>query len=379
MVDAAANLDFEKAAHWRDLIRTLEQIKNKPQLITVQEENKDIIGITEGDDRTAVAFFLMRQGKVRDTQHSVHPRTKDRSLFVQEYLDRFYQDRTDLPDSIILPLHPKNEEEFLNDISSRKGKRIRVIVPQRGINKRLLDFAARNSRLLLDKKNEGELPLEAAQKILDLDRIPLRIEGYDISNTSGEESVGSVVVFENGFPLKEAYRKYRIKTVEGPNDVASIQEVIYRRYTRILSEKGRLPDLILVDGGKGQLNAALSILKSLHIENIPIISIAKKEEIVYRPRFMDGLRIERTSPALKLFQNIRNEAHRFAVTYHRKEREKKSFSSKLDDIPGIGPMKKSKLLDKYRDIDKIMQAPLPELEALIGKKAADKLRHHLGK
>lgn len=188
--------------------------------------------------------------------------------------------------------------------------------------------------------------------------------------------MGSVVVFENGTPLREAYRKYKIKTVEGPNDVASLQEVIRRRHARIKKEGGRLPDLILVDGGKGQLNAARLALKGLDLTDIPLISIAKREETVFIPGFKQGVKLDPTSPAIKLIQNIRDEAHRFAITFHRRERQKKSFSSSLDGIPGIGPKKKAALLERYRNIEKIRGAPLQELTALIGKRAAENLRRH---
>ncbi|GAF78587.1 unnamed protein product, partial [marine sediment metagenome] len=206
---------------------------------------------------------------------------------------------------------------------------------------------------------------------------PDHIEGFDISNIGGEESVGSLVVFENGRPKKKDYRKYKIKTVAGANDVASLHEVIRRRYRRLLQEKKDTPDLILVDGGKGQLNAARAALEDLGLGHLPIISLAKKEELIFTPFRKEGIRLDRTSPVLKLFQNIRDEAHRFALSFHRLRRKKRSLESRLDEIPGIGKKRKVALLVKYRGFTEIKKAPTHELAKIIGMKAARTLHSRL--
>jgi excinuclease ABC subunit C len=208
---------------------------------------------------------------------------------------------------------------------------------------------------------------------LGLPTLPRTIEGYDISNTGGEESVGSVVVFEDGLPQKEKYRKYRIESVRGPNDVASLEEVIRRRYTKILEEKRERPDLILVDGGKGQLQAALKSLAAVGAADIPVISLAKREETIFSPDHKEGIRFDRTSPALKLFQNIRDEAHRFAVSFHRRRREKRSFESVLDDVPGLGKKRKAALLSLYKSTAAMRKAGLAELAKITGPKVAEEL------
>jgi len=205
---------------------------------------------------------------------------------------------------------------------------------------------------------------------LGLASVPRLIEGFDISNTGGKESVGSFIVFRDGRPDKDGYRKYLIRTVEGSNDVASLEEVITRRYRRVLKEKGALPDLIMVDGGKPQLGAAEKALNVLGLGRLPLVSIAKKEEILFTPARRDGIRLDRTSAALKLIQAIRDETHRFAITFHRGRREKRSFASRLDGIPGVGPKKKTALLSRYPSLEAIRDAPRDELEKLVGAASA---------
>lgn len=254
-----------------------------------------------------------------------------------------------------------------------------MTIPSRGKNRRLVELANKNAEFLLRKKKEESSPLEEIKNILKLESLPNRIEGFDISNIGGQESVGSLVVFEKGRPKKGDYRKYKIKTVTRPNDVASLQEVVRRRYERVISEQKDLPDLIIVDGGKGQLSAARLALQGLGVDNIPLISLAKRKEIIYAPSRKEGLRLGRTSSALKLIQNIRDEAHRFAITFHRQQRKKRSFASLLDGIPGIGEKKRKTLLTKYKSIEEIRNAPLEDLARITGAKAAKALRGRINK
>jgi len=329
MSEASARLDYEQAAHWRDLIRTIEQIKERPQLISVGLEDTDIFGLARDRDRLALYVFFMRRGKVRDAEEIVvrEPEEAPVEAALARLLEGFYGQSEDLPDKILLS-HPIASARGLADrISRKKGSIIRVTVPQRGRDRKLVEMAVRNAERLL-KKTKPEYPaLSELAGILRLEGPPGRIEGLDISNTGGEEAVGSVVVFESGEPCRSEYRKYRVKSVSGPNDVASLSEVVGRRYARALREGHRLPDLILVDGGKGQLHAAQTELAKLGLAGLPVVSLAKREEIVFTPAEKEGLRLDRTAPALKLLQHIRDEAHRFAVTFHRQRREKKSFAS----------------------------------------------------
>jgi len=329
MDEASESLNFEQAGRWRDLIRTIEQIKERPRLISVGLEDTDIFGLARERDNLALYVLFMRRGKVRDAEEMVarEPEEIPVEEALARILDRFYGQSEDLPDKVLLS-HPAASMRDLADRAARKkGSAVRFSVPQRGRDRKLVETAVRNAERLLGKPAAENPGLADLARILGLVNPPGRIEGFDISNTGGDESVGSVVVFENGEPGRSEYRKYRIKSVAGPNDVASLQEVIGRRYARMLREGRSLPDLILVDGGKGQLHAAVTALEKLGLGGRPVVSLAKREEILFTPEKKEGLRLERTSPALKLVQHIRDEAHRFAITFHRERRKKKSFAS----------------------------------------------------
>jgi len=379
MRDASERQDFEQAAHWRDLIHTIEAINERPKSISIQKENIDIFGFSRKGKDAAVFVFFMRNGKVIDSEEFFFEAEEDASD--QEILSRrlkdFYQSRKDIPEKVFLPLSLPGKDTIARKLSVNRHKKIVFTSPLKGKNRQLVDMAVTNAQILMRKKSEGLSPQEEARQVFGLPSIPHRIEGYDISNTGGDESVGSLVVFVDGLPQKNDYRKYKIKSVEGPDDVASLKEVVRRRYSRVLREKEPLPDLILVDGGKGQLNAARTVLNELGLSQLQVISLAKKEEIIFTPSRKDGIRLERTSPALKLFQNIRDEAHRFALSFHRLRRKKKSFKSRLDGIPGIGRKRKAALLAKYRNLEEIKRASVEELAEITGRKAAQSLLNSL--
>ena len=381
MKETATRQEFEQAALWRDFIQTIEQIKEKPKLISVSLEDKDIFGFSRKEVKVALYVFQMRKGKVIESEGiylQEKPRTSNREILFSQ-LFKFYKEKKDLPEKILLPFEQLDRDKVLENLSFLRKEKIKILFPQKGKNRKLVELANKNAEILLRKRSKEISPLREAKEILGLKKIPKRIEGFDVSNIGGEESVASLVVFENGLPHKKDYRKYKIRTVEGPNDVASLQEVIQRRYTRIIQEKKALPDLILVDGGKGQLNAAKKSLERLRLGKLSLISLAKKEEIIFTPAHKQGLRLERTSPALKLFQNIRDEAHRFAISFHRLRREKKSFESPLDGIPGLGEKRKARLLAKYKSIEEIKKAPIEELAIIIGRKAAKELKDRLNR
>ncbi|MDH7512226.1 MAG: excinuclease ABC subunit UvrC [Clostridiales bacterium] len=376
MARSAERLDYEQAAHLRDLVQAIEQIRDKPKLISVALEDSDIFGLARWDKRVSLFAFIMRQGKVRETAEEIYREEKETAD--AEALNRairaFYEKQRDIPEKLILPFEPESLSELAKELSRRKGAAVRIAVPQKGRRRKLVDLARRNAEFLMKRESPENLALEELARILGMAAPPQRIEGYDISNTGGDESVGSLVVFENGRPKKDEYRKYTIKSVTGPNDVASLKEVIRRRFTRILEEKSELPDLVLVDGGKGQLKAAESALKALGLEKLSVASLAKKEEVIFTREKKDGLRLDRTSPSLKLIQFIRDEAHRFAVSFHRQRREKKSFSSELNGLAGLGEKRKKMLLARYRSVNGIKRAPLEELASLIGSRAARKIK-----
>ncbi|MDH4257602.1 MAG: excinuclease ABC subunit UvrC, partial [Candidatus Aminicenantes bacterium] len=262
MKKASDQQDFEQAAHWRDLIHTIEAIKERPKFISVQKEDIDIFGFSrKGRDATVFVFF-MRTGKVIDSEELFFEAEEDASdqEILSGCLKDFYQSRRDIPKKVLLSISLPGKDQIAKMLSANVHKKIMITSPLKGKNRQLVDMAVTNAQILMRKKREGLSPQEEARQVFGLPSIPHRIEGYDISNTGGDESVGSLVVFVDGLPQKNDYRKYKIKSVKGPDDVASLKEVIKRRYSRVLREKEPLPDLILVDGGKGQLNAAKTVL-----------------------------------------------------------------------------------------------------------------------
>jgi excinuclease ABC subunit C len=326
MARAAESEDFEEAARLRDIIRTLETIKVKPKLISVRLENQDIFGHAREAQSHAVDVFLMREGKVRESKGFVVDDKAGRSdgAILEEVMSAYYRNH-EIPERILVPFDMPGKKNLAASLSAIAGRKIEIGIPSRGKNRNLIDLAAKNAEILLHKKNADRAPLEEIRRELGLEILPVRIDGFDVSNTGGTETVASLVTFVNGRPDKDGYRKYRIRTVEGPNDVASLGEVMRRRYARALEEKQPLPDLILVDGGKPQIGTARKVLSELGLERLPLISLAKKEEIVFTPSHKGGLKLDRTSPALKLFQHVRDEAHRFALRYHRQRRSRRSF------------------------------------------------------
>ncbi len=328
MKSAAKKQAFEQAAHWRDFLFAINQLREKPKLISLREMNEDIFGFAKKNSQVSLYVFMMRKGKVIESDNLLEvpgQNISDEKLLF-DLVIKFYKIRLDFPDIILLPFSPQGQKKLLEQLMRLKQGNMTIQLPQKGKKKRLIELANKNATNMLLQETTKINPLIELQNQLKLDTLPRRIEGYDISNTGGEESVGSLVVFESGEPLKSDYRKFKIKSVQGPNDVLSIKEVLRRRYIKVLSGEEPLPDLILVDGGKGQLSAAVQVLKELDIKDIPIVSLAKKEEVIFSPLHKGGLKLARTSPGLQLLQRVRDEAHRFAITYHRKRREKKSFS-----------------------------------------------------
>jgi len=379
MREAADSQAFEKAALWRDLLGTLAHIQEKPTLISVRLDDKDIVGFSSREGYSLLYVFLMRSGKVRECRSFLR---KDRSGESQDeqlslHMSDFYRGPADIPREIILPFLPADPEGWKQRLREKTGKKVMLKVPRKGTEKKLVEMACRNAENALHEETGALSVLEETARILGLESTPSLIEGFDVSNTGGRESVGSLVVFERGLPRKELYRKFRIKTVSGVDDVASLSEIIRRRYTRLLKEGGPLPDLVFVDGGKGQLGSALKTLEELGLGTIPVVSLAKRQEILYTRDRKEGLKLEGTSPVRKLFQNIRDESHRFAIAYHRLRRKERSFASALDGIPGLGEKKRSRILARYKSLHEILAAPEEELARFIGKKTARALQEAL--
>jgi excinuclease ABC subunit C len=383
MEEASRERNYEEAARWRDVLRTVEDMRDRPRAISVSLEDQDVAGFAREEGRAAVHLFFMRRGKIRSSEAALveAPAGATDAEVLGGFLSGFYggPKRRDVPPRLLLPFRPAGAEGLEAVFGGPKGRRSPLIVPRGGRDRRLIDLADRNAEAHLHKQDTGTGPVEALGEALGLKTRPRVIEGFDISNTGGQESVGSLVVFRDGRPVKDAYRKFRIKGVAGPNDVASLAEVVARRYRRVLEEQRPLPDLVMVDGGKPQLSAARTALAALGLEDLPLVSIAKREEILFAANAPEGLRLPRTSPALKLVQAVRDEAHRFAIAFHRGRREKRSFASELDGIPGLGPKKKAALLAAYSGLAAVRTAPPGELERVLGRSAALKLLERLGK
>jgi excinuclease ABC subunit C len=375
MERAAAAEKFEEAARWRDLLRTIEDYRDRPGTISTSLEDQDVVGLVRGGGRAALYVFFMRKGKIRNSAARLVdvPAAMSDAEVLGGFLAGFYRDR-ETPPRLLLPASPARTSGLQSFLAWAK---IRVLVPRGGKNRKLVEMARRNAEAFLRKQAGDIRPLEALRDVLGLNALPSHIEGFDISNTGGAESVGSLVVFRDGRPDKNAYRKFLVRTVQGSNDVASLAEVITRRYRKLLDEGTPLPDLVMVDGGKPQLGAAEKALASLGLPHLPLVAIAKREEILFTPARRDGLRLDRTSPALKLVQAVRDETHRFAIAFHRGRREKKSFESVLDGIPGLGPKKKALLLASYQDLNGIRKANRKEIASLVGEKLAAAVQERL--
>ena len=379
MREAAAGQRFEEAARWRDLLRTLEDIRQRPQAIDVGLEDLDAVGYRPVRGCGGPPCLLheagqgpgfprdVRRGDGRDARTARSWPSSSGGSTPERRSPR----RSSCPSSRPTP------GAWRRTWPAETERRTRLIVPKAGKYARLIEMANRTRALALGDARRSTPPLLALARVLGLAEAPWRIEGFDISNTGGDESVGSLVVFDGGVPNKDEYRKFKIRTVEGPNDVASLREVVRRRYARLKEEGKPMPGLILVDGGKPQLAAALKALGDAGVAGIPVISLAKREEIIFTPAHRKGIRLDRTSPALKLVEHVRDEAHRFAIAFHRKRRDKKSFASALDGIPGLGPKRKAALLARYGSLEAIRAALLDDLIALVGKTVAAGLKARL--
>lgn len=380
MNEAAANLEFEKAAELRDRIEQLQIYSSKQKVVSTDLEDKDIISATyEGKD-VAATILNIRSGKlVGKRQLALTTEENEDESQIYSAIIRFYYDEyVEVPKEIILEVEPDDSDTLLEWLNKRALKKCKFVIPQKQSEaKSLLMMCKQNAQLYLEEiqlqrmKKEGSVPyaLSALQRDLHLKKLPRKIECFDISNLQGSDAVASMVVFVDGKPKKSLYRKFIIKTVEGPNDFASMQEVIHRRYSKLLEENEPMPDLIMVDGGKGQLSSAIEILKKLGLKDYDIIGLAKRLEEIFVPNESEPVLISKTSSSLKLLQQIRDEAHRFAITFHRDRRSKRTFTSELLEIKGIGEKIAQKLLSKF-SIDEIKNLDESKLSEVVGKAKA---------
>jgi excinuclease ABC subunit C len=432
MAKAAEGQEFERAAKYRDLISTVEQLQEKQRIAAVEGDDADVFGYHYENGMLAVNLFHMRGGRVLDRREffwedlpefeaegesiadmpSEHQTAKVESIygspspagteqhlhtsdfrpgeFFSSLLKQLYIGQPYVPRNIYVPVEFEDREmleELLSEELSNKGSRARVhiLVPLRGEKRSLLDLAANNAKQLYDQrfrvlKPNARAIQEALQDALALPELPRRIECFDISHIQGAETVASMVVWEDGRMKKSDYRKFIIRTVEGVDDFASMREVVSRRYKRIVDEKKEMPSLILIDGGLGQLHAAAEALASLQVINQPLASIAKREEIIYVcGQENDPIALDHHNPVLHLVQLIRDEAHRFAVTFHRKRRQMRDRSTELLEIPGVGERTTRRLLQHFGSLQAVKQADVAALSAVVTRTQAEAILQHFQK
>ncbi|MBP7543162.1 MAG: excinuclease ABC subunit C, partial [Ignavibacteriaceae bacterium] len=373
-------LQFEKAADYRDKLTKLQAFSEKQKIVSDDETDRDIVAFAlEGKD-VSCSILNIRAGKLIGKKELQIQNSSQESLeeITAAFIKQFYIDFIDIPSEIITEVEPEENDEIVELLKFRSGKKVKIITPKRGDLKSLLDMSKENAALQLREiqlqkvKKEGNIPytLAALQRDLYLKKLPRHIECFDISNLQGTDTVASMVVFVDGKPKKSLYRKFAIKTVSGPDDFASMEEVITRRYTRLKEQGDPLPDLIMVDGGKGQLSTAIYALRLLGLKNFEIIGLAKRLEEVFLPRDPEPVLIPKTSSALRLLQQVRDEAHRFAITFHRLKRSKRTFTTELLQINGIGEKLAIKLLTELGSVKEIESASLEKLASVIGEKKA---------
>ncbi|HUU08456.1 MAG TPA: excinuclease ABC subunit UvrC [Dehalococcoidales bacterium] len=377
MKAAAQALDFEKAAILRDQIQAIHRVIEGQRIAATVSGEQDVIAFAQDRDQACVQVFFIRGGKLigRESFALQGTRYEESPQIMTSFVKQFYSSSAYIPPLLVLQ-HPVEDMAVLKDwLQGKRGASVSIQVPRRGNKKKLVDIVAENAHQALEqfkiKKLATPKELEAAlaeiQRELNLPRLPSRMEGYDISNIQGVAAVGSMVIFDQGKPAPSYYRRFKIKTVAGADDYAMLQEVLKRRFKRLKSEDSPadswaiIPDLVLIDGGKGQLNAARSAMQETGADSVPVASLAKENEEIFVPQKPRPIVLLRSSAGLQLLQRLRDEAHRFALGYHQKIRKRESFTSALDIIPGIGAKRKRSLLKQFGSVQSIKEAPLEEL------------------
>jgi excinuclease ABC subunit C len=392
MQKAAEDLRFERAAGLRDQIQAIDRVVERQKVISPDYIDSDVIAMARSDGEACVQVFFIRGGKLIGRDYFLMEGTQDTSDadVMSEFIKQFYDQSPTVPPQLLLPQEVEEAQIIKQWLSTRRGgQKVEIKVPVQGQQQDLIALAAENASETLSAlkaqwqvdKNRQTLALAELQEALGLPNPPNRIECYDISNTQGTAAVGSMVIFEQGTPKKNLYRRFNIRTVEGPDDFASMEEVLTRRFNRWKAAQEEanapgakpdqafalLPDLLMVDGGKGQLARAVKVLDRFGLrEAVPVASLAKQQEEIFLPEKPASILLPRQSQGLYLMQRVRDEAHRFAITSHRKRRDKAGVASRLDSIPGIGPARRKALLTHFGSIEKIQEASLDELQGVEG-------------
>ncbi|MBO8127244.1 MAG: excinuclease ABC subunit UvrC [Firmicutes bacterium] len=396
MFKASEEYRFEDAARLRDQITALERVTARQKVVSEKGEDQDVVGLALSEEGlVCVHIFFVRDGRLVGREKFFLDQTGEReaSEILEEFLPQFYLEARLYPREILLPVEVPSAATMETWLGERAGHRVYLKIPQRGHKRQLVQMATENAEVLLKEelsrreieKERTEGAVVQLQEYLSLPKLPYRIEAYDISNFQGTDTVASMVVFEGGKPKNRDYRSFKIRTVQGLNDFASMQEVIYRRFSHLTKKEekdaslGSEPDLVLIDGGKGQLSAALTAMEEAGVTGIPTVGLAKEEELIFVPGREEPVRLPRDSYALHLVMRVRDEAHRFAVSYHRKLRGKRTLRSVLDDIPGIGPKRKKALLDAFGSVKNLRKCGVDELMRVEGitRELAESILEHL--
>ncbi len=413
MEHASADMRYELAAKYRDLRKTVIKLSEQQKMATTGESDLDIFGYYREGQRLALQLFTMREGDIVGRREffweDLPAEDFNPAEFLSEVLAQYYSapeagtrvpavsDAQDaratqfVPREIHVPIEFNDRELLEKALSERKGRRVHISAPQRGEKRDMIDLVEKNAKLAFEQrfrvlKPDMKRVLEEMQETLELPRFPARIESFDISHIQGAENVAGMVVCENGKMNRNEYRKFKIRSVEGANDFASMHEAVLRRYRRVRDEARALPDLIMIDGGKGQLSAAAEAMRELDLEAVPMMGVVKPplrhNDVAYvlvKGREEEPLYLDPHSQILRLIQMIRDETHRYAVTYHRKRRELRDFTSELSAIPGVGEKRKTRLLRQFGSIQKISIASVDELAPFVGRKTATEIVDHFAR
>jgi excinuclease ABC subunit C len=384
MTAASDRQDYERAASHRDKIRAIERTMESQKMAAFARTELDLVGMARQDNQAAMTLFIIRDGKMigRDVYLLDAVREAGDAEVLASFLEQYYARATSIPREIYVPDGVTDAADLETFLVEKRGGPVHLRTPQRGEKRDLMALAGRNAAETLAREQARWLAdqgktlaaLEELAAALDLPGTPFRIECYDISNFQGSESVGSMVVFEDGKPRSGEYRRFRIRTVAGPNDFASHQEVLRRRFraTKVGDEgseeerRWAMPDLVIVDGGKGQVSAAKEVLDELGLHDMPLAGLAKEREELFLPGRSQPIALPPTSSALYLVQRLRDEAHRFAITYHRTLRDRRTVRSAFDDLPGVGPKRKRELLKVFGSIKRVREAPVEQIAAVPG-------------
>jgi len=379
---ASASLDFETAASLRDNIQKLQVFSDKQKVVSDDFEDKDVIAVATADKDAACSILNIRGGKLIGKKQiglKVELNTSLEEIYAS-FIKLFYDgEYVAIPTEIVTEVLPADNELIQSWITSKAGAKVKFVIPQRGKMKSLVNMCKQNAILQLGElqlqkmKREGNVPhiLTALKRDIPLKKLPRRIECFDISNLQGSDIVASMVVFVDGKPKKSEYRKYIIEGIIGPDDFASMQQVVSRRYTRVIKEGLPFPDLIMIDGGKGQLSSAVEAIKEITDVSFEIIGLAKRLEEIFVPEDNEPIIIPLTSSALKLLQQVRDEAHRFAITFHRERRSKRIITSELLQVKGIGETISNKLLNAFGSLEGVKRATKEELVSVVGSAKAE--------